>query len=270
MRVIPSRTAEMATSLGLSLEKPATLADAAIQEKIRNAKADAMIVAAYGQLLPQIILDTPKYGCLNIHASLLPRWRGAAPVQRAIEAGDAQTGISIMQMEAGLDTGPLLLTESLQILADDTGETLLQKLTALGATSIVKALAQLPSLTAIPQPTSGVTYARKLEKSEAQIDWALPAIEIERRLRAFDPFPGEETRLGGQTLKVWRAEALDPAAPPGSNSPGTVVEAGGQTLKIQCGLGVLSLKTVQKAGGRRLTIAEFLRGTAVTEGTILK
>ncbi len=269
MRLQPSPTAEIASSLSLRVEKPVTLKDPVVQAMIRDTKADAMVVAAYGLLLPQVVLDIPRLGCLNIHGSLLPRWRGAAPVQRAIEAGDVETGISIMQMDAGLDTGPVLLRTPLEIMADETSTTLFAKLTELGASSIVTALAQLDRLPPRPQPAEGVTYARKIEKSEAQIDWTQSALDLERRIRAFDPFPGAEARLTGQVLKIWRAELVDSIAMPEANPPGTVVKTGADIVNVQCGRGILALKTIQKPGGNRLAVADFLRSTTIQTGTSL-
>ena len=268
MRVVPSPTAVVASTLGMRVEKPATLKELDIQGLIRSANADAMVVAAYGLLLPQAVLDIPRLGCLNIHGSLLPRWRGAAPIQRAIEAGDVKTGISIMQMDAGLDTGPVLLDAHLPILPDDTSVSLFEKLTTLGASTMVNALARLRELTPREQPSNGVTYARKIEKAEARIDWSLPALELERRFRAFDPFPGAETMLTGQILKVWRADVIDAESEPGANSPGSLIALGADAVGVQCGRGVLALKTVQKPGGRRLAAAVFLRSTRIPQGTV--
>jgi methionyl-tRNA formyltransferase len=269
MHLQPSPTAEIASSLSLRVEKPVTLKDSVVQAMIRDTRADAMVVAAYGLLLPPMVLDIPRLGCINIHGSLLPRWRGAAPVQRAIEAGDVETGISIMQMDAGLDTGPVLLRTPLAIMADETSTTLFAKLTELGASSIVTALAQLDRLPPRPQPADGVTYARKIEKSEAQIDWAQSALDLERRFRAFDPFPGAEARLAGQVLKIWRAELVDSIAMPEANPPGTIVKTGADVVNVQCGRGILALKTIQKPGGNRLAVADFLRSTPIQAGMSL-
>ena len=268
MRMVPSPTAVVASALGMRVAKPATLKELNIQDLIRSAEADAMVVAAYGLLLPQAVLDIPRLGCLNIHGSLLPRWRGAAPIQRAIEAGDLITGISIMQMNAGLDTGPVLLDAHLPILPDDTSASLFEKLTTLGASTMVNALARLRELTPREQPSNGVTYARKIEKAEARIDWSLPALELERRFRAFDPFPGAETVLAGQILKVWRADVIDAESKPCANSPGSLIALGADAIGVQCGRGVLALKTVQKPSGRRLAAADFLRTTRIHQGAV--
>jgi len=216
-----------------------------------------VVVAAYGLILPPWLLELPRLGCLNIHASLLPRWRGAAPIQRAIEAGDTETGITIMQMDAGLDTGDMLLTEREPIRADDTSATLVERLAALGGRLIVQALAGAArgALAPVRQPAEGVTYAHKVLKSEAAIDWNRPAAEIEHRLRAFDPYPGCHFQLNGQTVKLWRAK------PSGAfdGAPGTL-EAHLGSLRVACGDGMaLELLELQRAGGRRQPVAAFLR-----------
>ena len=215
-------------------------------------------------LLPQVVLDIPTQGCLNIHGSLLPRWRGAAPVQRAIEAGDSETGICIMQMDAGLDTGPVLLERRISISPNlDTSATLLEKLSALGAESIVETLSRLPQLTPQPQPAGGITYARKIEKSEAPINWAEPAHVLERRMRAFDPFPGCEAKWGAETIKIWRAAVVPNMH---KAAPGAVIEMTANRLTVQCGQDALTLNVVQKPGGKRLAIADFLHGMAIKGG----
>ncbi len=268
MKLSASAVAIEATRLGLQLEKPSTLKDATVQARLAEVEADVMIVAAYGLLLPQAVLDIPKYGCINIHGSLLPRWRGAAPVQRAIEAGDVETGIAIMQMDAGLDTGAILLEKKIAIAPDETSATLFAKLTELGARAIVDGLNELPTLVPRPQPIDGVSYARKIDKSEAKIDWSQPAVVIERRIRAFDPFPGCETMLGEEHIKIWQAQVVDGATPPGP--PGMVVEVDRDTMVVQCGEQRLRCKVVQKAGGRRMMIDEFLRGNSVYTGIKLR
>lgn len=268
MKLNASAVAIEATRLGLRLEKTPTLKDPTVQARLADLGADVMIVAAYGLLLPQAALDIPRHGCINIHGSLLPRWRGAAPVQRAIEAGDEETGIAIMQMDAGLDTGAILLERKIAITPDETSATLFEKLTQLGATAIVEALEKLPVLVPRPQPIDGITYARKIDKSEAMIDWNQPAIAIERRIRAFDPFPGCETMLGDEHVKIWQAEVVDGAT---HTAPrGTVVKAAHDQLTVQCGEQQLRWKIVQKAGGRRMMIDEFLRGNSVSTGVKLR
>jgi len=267
MKLTPSAVSTEAARLGLLLEKPPTLKAAEIQARLSRIEVDIMVVAAYGLLLPPQVLEIPRHGCVNIHGSLLPRWRGAAPVQRAIEAGDAETGIAIMQMDAGLDTGAVLLEKKIPIAADETSASLFEKLTQLGARTIVEALESLPQLIARDQPAEGATYARKIEKSEARIDWTLSARQIERRIRAFDPFPGCETVLNGEHIKIWRAQVVendDHAA-----APGSILEADPQSLLVQCGEHQLRWTVMQKAGGRRMMVDEFLRGTSISKGTIL-
>ncbi len=251
-----------AERLGLKLAKPASLKSAEHLPMLQEVNADVMVVAAYGQILTPAVLAVPRVGCLNIHASLLPRWRGAAPVTRAIQAGDRESGVCIMQMEAGLDTGPVILEKRLPIAADDTSASLLEKLTGLGAECIVETLAA-GSWRAKPQPAEGVTYARKIEKAEAKIDWTKSAEEIERALRAFDPFPGCESSLEGETVKVWRALRC---AGVENKDPGTVLSASGDALTVQCGSGALSLQIVQRPGGRRMPIADFMRGRGIVAG----
>ena len=235
----------------------------AAQWLLRDAGLDAMVVAAYGLILPQWVLDTPAKGCLNIHASLLPRWRGAAPIHRAIEAGDTETGVTIMQMDAGLDTGDMLLVERLPIAADDSTARLHDKLAALGGRLIVEALARLDGLPRTPQPSEGVTYAHKIEKHEALIDWTLPAEVLARRVRAFDPFPGALTVAHGENLKVWSAVG---EAGAGAGAPGTVLDVGAQGVRVLTGRGVLRLTELQRAGGKRLPVAQFLLGAELRPG----
>lgn len=241
---------------------------AAARAAIEAAQADAMVVAAYGLILPQWVLDSPRLGCLNIHASLLPRWRGAAPIHRAIEAGDAQTGVTIMQMDAGLDTGDMLLVERLPIYGGDTTGRLHDRLAVLGGRLIVEALeiAACGGLTAQKQPSEGVTYAHKIEKAEAAIDWAAPAETLARRVRAFNPFPGAATALAGEAIKVWAAHA-DTA--PTSGAPGEVLAADADGIRVATGAGVLVLTELQRAGGKRLAAADFLHGFAITPGQVL-
>lgn len=238
---------------------------AAAQAAIAEAKADVMVVAAYGLILPQWTLDAPRLGCLNIHASLLPRWRGAAPIHRAIEAGDAKTGVVIMQMDAGLDTGDMLLTDSLDIAADDTTATLHDRLADMGGALLVRALEQAATnkLRPVKQPEAGITYAHKIEKAEALVNWQQPAEVIARRVRAFNPFPAVSTQLGEETIKLWRAHAVNANT---QAAPGTVVSADENGLRIVCGEGVLCVTELQRAGGKRLNAADFLRGFALAEG----
>jgi methionyl-tRNA formyltransferase len=241
---------------------------AAAKAFLAQAQADVMVVAAYGLILPQWVLDAPKHGCLNIHASLLPRWRGAAPIHRAIEAGDAQTGVTIMQMDAGLDTGDMLLEEALPILAQDTTSTLHDKLANLGANLIVKALTQVGHFNPVKQPSEGVTYAHKIEKAEAAIDWTLSAQLLSQRVRAFDPFPGMTAQISGEWVKVWRAHVLtdehkdehkDAQLSASNAKPGTLLAANEAGLQVACGDGVLCLTQLQKPGGKRQPVADFVR-----------
>jgi methionyl-tRNA formyltransferase len=239
----------------------------AAKRAINTANADAMVVAAYGLILPQWVLDAPRSGCLNIHASLLPRWRGAAPIQRAIEAGDAQTGVTIMQMDAGLDTGDMLLAQRVPIAATDTTGSLQEKLAQLGGRLIVQALELAVSgeLHAVPQPQDGMTYAHKIERAEAAVDWSQPAAIIARRIRAFDPFPGAQGVVNGETLKLWRAEALPQV--PGERVPGRVLSVSPHGIDVQCGEGRLRVTELQRPGGKRLGVADFLRGFDLKPGT---
>ena len=260
---------------GMTVAQPRSLrrdgkfaADAqAAKAALEAARPEVMIVAAYGLLLPQWTLDLPPRGCLNIHASLLPRWRGAAPIQRAIEAGDDVTGVTLMQMDAGLDTGAMLLAEPVAIAADDTAATLLARLSECGATLVVRALVQLEhgGIAGHAQPEVGATYARKIEKAEAVIDWRESAAAIERRLRAFDPFPGARGTLDGDAITCWRGLAR----PGRSGVPGEVL-AVGDVLSVACGEGSIDLVELQRAGARRLPAADFLRGRAPKVGAVFE
>lgn len=265
LKIRPSAVAEQAARLGLTLAKPATLSAEAIQTTLRKLAPDAIIVAAYGLMLPQSILDIPKFGCINIHGSVLPAWRGAAPVQRAIEAGNTETGITIMQMDAGLDTGPVLLIKTCSIASDETSGTLFAKLTALATTTIVDAIEKLTTLQAAAQPTAGVTYARKITKAEAHVDWYQPAVVIERRLRAFDPAPGCESMFAGESLKIWRGAVNSDTADP-TKTPGTIIAVTDGRLTVQCAQDALDLVTVQKPGGKRMAIADLLCGLTIQPG----
>jgi methionyl-tRNA formyltransferase len=221
-----------------------------------------MVVAAYGLILPQWVLDLPKFGCLNIHASLLPRWRGAAPIHRAIEAGDAQTGITIMQMDAGLDTGDMLLRESVDIGGDNTAR-LHDRLAELGGRMIVQALAGIGSLQRTPQPADGITYANKVEKHEAQIDWNQPAEAIVRRIRAFDPFPGANSPLDGETIKLWSAHAVPAEV---AAAPGTLLAVTDAGVAVAAAGSLVMVTELQRPGGKRLAVADFLRGFDLKPG----
>lgn len=275
LKLQPSPVKQWAVEQGVAVAQPRSLRldgkypdeAAAGREAILAARADVMVVAAYGLILPQWVLDTPRLGCLNIHASLLPRWRGAAPIHRAIEAGDAETGVTIMQMDAGLDTGDMLLVERLPISDTETTSTLHDRLATLGGRMIVEALelAACGGLRAVPQPAEGVNYAHKIEKAEALIDWSQPAEVIARRVRAFDPFPGAQTVLGSEVIKVWSAtpEAGDGAA------PGRILSVDEGGVWVQCGQGRLRLLVLQRAGGKRLPVADFLRGFPLQAGVVL-
>ncbi len=246
----PSPVQARAEVLGLTVRHPVSLRT---EEAIRDFAAlgaDVAVVVAYGLILPQVILDAPRLGCLNIHASLLPRWRGAAPIHRAIMAGDRETGICIMQMEAGLDTGPVLLREAVAIGAEETTADLHDRLSALGARLIVQTLDQLP-LPAMPQPAEGVTYAAKIDKAEARVDWTRPAVEVDRLIRGLSPFPGAWTLVGGERVKLLRSRLAD-----GSGTPGQVL--GGFT--VACGAGAVEITEAQREGKRPMPAAEVLRG----------
>jgi methionyl-tRNA formyltransferase len=274
MKLQPSPVKQFALQHGIPVAQPRSLRldgkypddAAAAQAALQEARADVMVVAAYGLILPQWVLDLPRRGCLNIHASLLPRWRGAAPIHRAIEAGDAETGVTIMQMDAGLDTGAMLVEERVAIAPQDTTATLHDKLAALGGRLIVEALelAACGGVQPVPQPAEGVTYAHKIEKSEAAIDWKQPADVIARRVRAFDPFPGASAQIQGETLKIWRARALPGR---GSVEPGTIVSVDADGIGVACGdQGRLEITELQRPGGKRLAAADFLRGFPLQAG----
>lgn len=238
------------------------------QSAIAEAAADVMVVAAYGLILPLRVLQAPPLGCLNIHASLLPRWRGAAPIHRAIEAGDAATGVTIMQMDEGLDTGDMLLVERIAIAPDDTTGSLQDKLAALGGALAVEALelAARGGLKPVKQPDAGVTYARKIDKAEAWVDWSQPAEVIGRRIRALNPMPGAATGIAGEIVKLWHAEVQIDGT--GSAEPGTVLRTDGSGVVVACGLGALRVTELQRSGGKRLAAADFLRGFELKPGMV--
>lgn len=256
----PSPVKKLALEKAIEVFQPLSLKDAAAQQRIAAIGADVMVVAAYGLILPQLVLDMPRFGCLNIHASLLPRWRGAAPIQRALLAGDAQTGVCIMQMEAGLDTGPVLLRGAFPIDSADTSATLHDRLAELGSTLIIEALGHLP-LPAEPQPADGVTYAQKIEKAEALIDWRKSAAELDRHIRAFNPFPGAQALIGGQTIKLWRASTVD-----AQGEFGRILAVDRSAIVVACGEGALAIGELQKAGGKRLPVQQFLAGNPLKAG----
>jgi methionyl-tRNA formyltransferase len=263
LRLQPSAVKICAGAHGLPVAQPANLKDPAIHEMLRAIGADAMIVAAYGLILPAAVLNIPPRGCLNIHASLLPRWRGAAPIQRALLAGDDETGITIMQMDAGLDTGPMLLQERVAIAEDDTAQTLHDKLAQLGARAIVQALrTATPART---QDAANATYAEKITKTEATIDWSRAAVQICRQVRAFNPAPGAATTWNGTPLKVWSATSV---AHRGA-SPGSVVDTGADGIVVAAGTDAVRIMELQKAGARRMNAATFLGGSALGPGARL-
>ncbi|OAH09072.1 Methionyl-tRNA formyltransferase [Rhodobacteraceae bacterium SB2] len=250
-----------ALALTLDVRHPASLKEAEEQAAFFELRADAAVVVAYGLLLPQELLDAPAHGCLNIHASLLPRWRGAAPIHRAIMAGDRETGICIMQMEAGLDTGPVLYQETISIAPDETTAALHERLSDLGARSIVQSLKDLSQLQARPQSSVGICYAQKIDKSEAQIDWSLPAEILDRQIRGLSPFPGAWAMLRGERVKFLGSALISCEQP--LASAGTVLD---DDLGIACGSGALRITRLQRAGKSAQSSAEFLRGTPVIAG----
>ena len=265
MKLSPSPVKQLALAHGIAVDQPERLRTAAQQAALAACAPDVLVVAAYGLILPEAVLALPRVGCLNIHASLLPRWRGAAPIHRAIEAGDHETGITIMQMDAGLDTGAMLLRRALPILPADTTASLHDRLARLGGECIVEALAALVAgtLAATPQPAAGVTYAHKISRAEASIDWARPACEIERRVRAFDPFPGAVSALRDTAVKCWAATVVPGVA---GAVPGTVLAADEHGLVVACGTDALRVTVLQRPGSKRLAVGEFLRGFAVSVG----
>jgi methionyl-tRNA formyltransferase len=271
LKLTPSPVKAFALAHGIPVAQPRSLRldgkypeDAALaREALLAARIDVMVVAAYGLILPQWVLDLPPRGCLNIHASLLPRWRGAAPIHRAIEAGDARTGITIMQMDAGLDTGDMLLSEATEIAPDDTTARLHDRLATLGGRLIVEALelAACGRLKPAPQPAEGVSYAHKIDKAEAALDWALPATVLERRIRAFDPFPGATTQFDGEAIKLWRASVV-----PVSGAPGSVLAVTDDGITVACGEAALVITELQRPGGKRLAARQFLQSKPLKPG----
>lgn len=257
----PSPVQARAEALGLTVRHPVSLKPSDAQHEFSALDADVAVVVAYGLILPQPVLDAPKHGCLNIHASLLPRWRGAAPIHRAIMAGDKRTGVCIMQMEAGLDTGPVLLREATEIAPDDTTAVLHDRLSDMGARLIVQALDQLDELTPQAQPEDGVTYASKIEKSEARIDWSRPATEVDRHIRGLSPFPGSWCEINGERVKLLASRLAD-----GAGAPGEVLN---DELIVACATGAVALTRLQRAGKGAQDADVFLRGWPVPKGTQL-
>ncbi|WP_141056464.1 methionyl-tRNA formyltransferase [Tepidiphilus succinatimandens] len=266
MKLTPSPVKQVAQAAGIAVLQPARLKSEEDRRELLALPApDVLVVAAYGLILPSEVLHWPRWGCLNIHASLLPRWRGAAPIVRAIEAGDAETGVTLMQMDEGLDTGPMVASVATPIAPDDTAGSLHDRLAALGAELLVQVLPELPRhlAQARAQPAEGVTYAAKITPQERWIDWSQPAERIERRLRAFDPHPGAQALLRGVPLKLWRGQVLEGN---GTEPPGTVTAVGTEGITVQTGQGRLLLTELQRPGGKRLPAAEFLRGFPVSIG----
>ena len=265
MRLKPSAVKETALKLNLPIRQPETLKHSDIQAALSNYHADVMVVAAYGLLLPKAVLAMPKYGCLNIHASLLPRWRGAAPIQRAIEAGDSETGICIMQMDEGLDTGDVLHRSVIAIDDTDTAATLHDKLMFQGAKDIVAVLQQLPNVERQPQPTSGISYAKKIGKDEAFIDWKQSAQHIDRQIRAFNPFPVAKTLYQGGVLKIFSGSLKDENT---DQSAGTIVSVDKNAIEVATGDNkIIQIHELQTAGSRKMTVAEFLKGSPIAVGS---
>jgi methionyl-tRNA formyltransferase len=258
----PSPVHAFALARGIPVRTPRSLKSPEEQRDFAEFGADAAVVAAYGLILPKAVLEAPRRGCLNVHASLLPRWRGAAPIQRAILAGDTETGVTIMQMDAGLDTGAMLLTERVAITAETTASGLHDTLAAMGARMIVAVLADLDALTPVAQPEDGVTYAAKLSKDEGRMDWSRPTVELERAVRALNPWPGTWFDLDGERVKVLAAEVA-----PGAGAPGSVLD---DRLTVACGDGALRITRLQRAGKAPMAAAELLRGFAVPRGTVLR
>ncbi len=261
-QMAPSPVKRAALELGLTVEQPETLRDPQAQQRLRDLHLDLLVVVAYGLILPRKVLAAPRLGCWNIHASLLPRWRGAAPIQRALLAGDAETGVCLMQMEAGLDTGPVLLRQSLEIHADDTGGSLHDRLAALGAGLLADGLQRAlrgEEMPPQPQAETGATYARKLEKSEAVLDWSEPAVALERKVRAFMPWLVAETHLGEERLRIWSAVVLNSQS---NASPGSVIAAHRDGIDVACGDGVLRVTRIQRAGGKPMAVSDYLNARA--------
>ena len=266
MKLRMSPVKELALAHGLTVAQPDNLKTGEARQPILDSQADVMVVAAYGLLLPQAVLDMPRLGCVNIHASLLPRWRGAAPIHRAIEAGDTETGITLMQMDKGLDTGAMLRRTALPILDTDTTGSLHDRLAELGAREIVALLPDLEAgrVAATSQDDARATYAAKIGKEDARLDWRLTARELDRRIRAFNPFPGAWCLLDEAPLKIWRAR---PVA--GHGVPGQILDLDRQGIRLACGEGALEIVEVQKAGGKRLTVEAFLSGHELRAGQVL-
>ena len=270
MQLTPSPVKQLALSQQIPVEQPVSLRNEEAQALVRAYNLDVLVVVAYGLILPQAVLDMPRYGCLNIHGSILPRWRGAAPIHRAIEAGDTETGVCIMQMDAGLDTGGVVDGARLAIEATDTTALLHDRLAALGAARIVAVLKKLATgeaLVVVPQPEAGVTYAHKLEKQESLLNLHDAAAVLDRKIRAYNPFPGAVLHSGDKAIKIWGAHIVDGSGATGQ--PGTVLAADDAGVVVACGNGALCLEILQAPGGKRLPAADFLRGHPLPVGTVL-
>jgi methionyl-tRNA formyltransferase len=257
-KLSPSPVKQAALAAGIPVEQPASLKTSAAQQRLRDYAPDLMVVIAYGLILPRAVLALPQLGCWNVHASLLPRWRGAAPIQRALLAGDAETGVCLMQMDAGLDTGPVLLRETVAIHDDDTGSSLHDRLAAAGARMLADGLRHVftaTPLVATPQAADGAVYAHKLDKAEARLDFTQPAPGLERKIRAFNPWPVAEAELAGERVRVWAAQAV-PAGCTGQ--PGSILAAGKHGIDIACGEGTLRILKLQRAGGRVISAVDYL------------
>lgn len=262
LHLIPSPVKRLALESAIELCQPSSLKGTDVAARLRDARPDVLVVAAYGLLLPPPILELPRFGAVNVHASLLPRWRGAAPIQRALLAGDAVTGVSIMKMDQGLDTGAVYEQRRVEISAEDDAGSLHDRLAALGAEALVDVLDQLAAGRArsVAQPQEGITYAAKIDKRETQLDWTRPALELERAVRAFRPAPGAAARLENEVVKIWRAALAD-----AHGEAGTLLDP--SSLTVACGKGALRILELQRAGGRRVSAAEFLRGRPLAPGT---
>ena len=260
-KLTASSVKQLACDHSLSVLQPPSLKDSEAQQQLASFNADLMIVVAYGLILPQAVLDTPRLGCINVHGSLLPKWRGAAPIQRAVEAGDKETGICIMQMDAGLDTGPVISVARCPIDAADTSGSIYQKLSELGAPTLLATLEKIDAGVAVAEQQDNAlsTYAKKIDKSEALIDWSMSAEEISRRVRAFNPFPATFSHIGGDRVKIWGASATDK---PSNNSAGAIIHADAEGILVQTGRGQLLITEIQLAGKSKMPVSELLKSKA--------
>lgn len=264
LKISPSPVKQLSEQLGIPVLQPPTLKNIEIHQQLESLNAHVMVVAAYGLILPLPVLQIPQYGCLNIHASLLPRWRGAAPIQRAILAGDEESGVTIMQMDEGLDTGVMLYKEVCEINTQDTAQTLHDKLAELGAHSILTVLQKLEhgDLLRVVQNDSQASYAAKLNKAESQLDWTQSAVQLTREIRAYNPYPIAFSTLNGTTIKIWQASESQM----GSGEPGTVLEVNKHSIKVACGQGSLNLEVLQRPNGKKLNAEQFVQGMSVKVG----